>query len=57
MPPIPPCQHIDNWSRCKLHTAPRWRRWLLPKDGELLDQCGDFKVLAVFAPLPRSDCF
>lgn len=25
------CQHLDNYRRCRVHTAPVWIRWLLPK--------------------------
>lgn len=25
------CAHMDNFGRCRVHTAPRWIRWLLPK--------------------------
>ena len=25
------CVHADNWNHCKIHTAPWWIRWLLPK--------------------------
>lgn len=23
--------HLDNWRRCRVHTLPRWIRWLHPK--------------------------
>jgi hypothetical protein len=25
------CQHLDNFNRCRIHMAPRWIRWLMPK--------------------------
>lgn len=29
--PMINCIHRDNWNRCKVHVAPWWLRWLLPK--------------------------
>jgi hypothetical protein len=42
----PNCQHLDNWRRCKVHMAPWWIRWLLPKGRPpcVLDQQRVFRL-------------
>lgn len=36
----PNCEHLDNWRRCRIHTAPWWIRWFYPQGRPpcLLDQ-------------------
>jgi hypothetical protein len=29
--PLIQCIHRDNFNRCRVHKAPWWARWLLPK--------------------------
>ncbi len=56
--PAANCQHLDNWRRCRVHTAPWWIRWLYPKGrppcvfDQMADQDGEI-TCAEQKPFPR----